>query len=641
VYQLRFLPQGDRFVVRGFLSAIGIFSLAGQRIGDWIPATPDVFWSVFGIDGAGAKLAFAASANEIAVQELATGKLLRRWRCDVGKIMHVLLSPDGETVLAIGDDKIIAYSTQEGAPRWTQPSLCLPDFSPDGRTVAILAARSGPSLKVQLLDPRSGMSRLTLEATGDNPKASVFERLQFNQAGDRLACLAWDELILWNAKTGAKERVLHFPGEEVALLNPGGDAVATLSGGAEGATIRGSRIRLRDTATGRLLRSLNGAVGEIQALAFSPDGRSLLSSHISGLDGMLTFWPIRLGEEIAAVRLASGEGRAVFFDPAGSKFYVSAYENAGAWDVRSRLEQWRFSSSTILIEHLTVHPTDGSVVLSEFNKPAFTHFTSTGGSLGAFGTNNHSSLDFNRSGRLLLSVDGAFDRGNPGRAFSVMEYPTGIVLKKILFDDSHQPYAAFCLDDAAVATAATAGGITVWDWKAGTPLRQIVAERTGSIGCLAASPDGFHLVTGGPDRWIRVWEAATGRLESAFRAHWESVRCVKFSPNGREILSGGEDGTVRIHDAKSGERVLALYGNTTPVQSVNFGPDGTLIAAITVDGIARVWDRKTSSEAARLPQQPIAKTPSAAHDTGKLDEDLALAEERTNESGRRVAAGLR
>src|SRR5262249_32774323 len=150
-------------------------------------------------------------------------------------------------------------------------------------------------------------------------------------------------------------------------------------------------------------------------------------------------------------------GRAVFFDPAGAKFYASAYENAGAWDVRSRLEQWRFSSNTILIEHLIVHPTDGSVVLSEFSKPAFTHFTSTGGPLGAFGTNDHSSLDFNRSGRLLLTVDSAFSRGNPGRAFSVMEYPTGIVLKKVLFADSHQPYAAFCLDDAAVATAATAG----------------------------------------------------------------------------------------------------------------------------------------------------------------------------------------
>ena len=98
----------------------------------------------------------------------------------------------------------------------------------------------------------------------------------------------------------------------------------------------------------------------------------------------------------------------------------------------------------------------------------------------------------------------------------------------------------------------------MWDWKVGTPLRQIDAAQTGSIGCLAASSDGLHLATGGSDRWIRVWEAATSRLESAFRAHWEEVRCVKFSPDGRESLSGSEDGTVRIHDAVTGEEKLAF-----------------------------------------------------------------------------------
>ncbi len=69
-----------------------------------------------------------------------------------------------------------------------------------------------------------------------------------------------------------------------------------------------------------------------------------------------------------------------------------------------------------------------------------------------------------------------------------MEYPSGKVLRKIPLENPRQPFAAFCLDDAAVATAALAGGITVWDWKAGTPLRQIAAAQTGSIACLAVQP---------------------------------------------------------------------------------------------------------------------------------------------------------
>jgi hypothetical protein len=36
-------------------------------------------------------------------------------------IKHVLLSPNGETVLAVGVDTLTAYATQTGAPLWTQP----------------------------------------------------------------------------------------------------------------------------------------------------------------------------------------------------------------------------------------------------------------------------------------------------------------------------------------------------------------------------------------------------------------------------------------------------------------------------------------------------------------------------------------
>jgi len=174
----------------------------------------------------------------------------------------------------------------------------------------------------------------------------------------------------------------------------------------------------------------------------------------------------------------------------------------------------------------------------------------------------------------------------------------------------------------------------VWDWKVGTPLRQIDAAQTGSIGCLAASPDGLHLATGGPDRWIRVWEAATSRLEAAFRAHWEGVRCVKFSPDGGEILSGCEDGTVRLNAAASGEERLAFHGLKTPVVDVDFSPDGTLIVATATDGFSKVWNRRISSEAALPPKQPSANRPALGKDADGWEDLLAqLAPDEVEKTG--------
>jgi WD40 repeat protein len=603
--RLQFLPQGDRFVATFHGNAIGIFTLAGRQVGDWIPAEGKDRFATSSSDRAGARLAFAASSNEVAIHEVATGKLLRRWTSEVGEIHHVLLSPDGEMALAIGREQVSAYATQTGAPLWKQPfKSVVPAFSPDGRTLAMVVARSGASLRIQLSDPRTGTARNTLEATADNPTKTS---LQFTRAGDRLACLGGDEVILWDAKSGEKERALHFPGETVMLLSPRGDAVATISG---------SRVRLWDTATGRLLRSLSGARADARALAFSPDGKTLLSSQASSSDGIVSFWPIHLGEEITAVRLGLG-GRRVLFDRDGAKFYACAATGAGAWENRTGVQRLSLSWSGTGIRHLAIHPTDESIVVSECRKPTLTHLTAAGEALPAFGTNADSSLEFNRSGRLLLTVDYAFDQSDPGSAFCVMEYATGKVLRRIPLTKPHQPFAGFCLGDAAVATAASGGGITVWDLEAGKPLWQIDAAQTGSIACLTVSPDGRRLATGGPDRWIRTWEAATGRLESAFRAHWESVRCLKFSPDGGEVLSGGEDGTVRIHDALTGACALVLYGNTTPVAGVDFSPEGTLIAAITTDGFAKVWDRKTSSQAALLPRRPSAKTTVAAKDADR------------------------
>ncbi|MGB8168816.1 MAG: protein kinase [Chthoniobacteraceae bacterium] len=602
-FRLQVLPQGDRFAVRCYSGAVGIFTLTGRQIGNWFPVIADI-WGTFGIDGAGSRLALAASANEVAVYDVATGKPMHRWTCEIGQIKDVLLSPDGGTVLVAGGNQLIACVTETGVPRWKQTySGVIPAFSPDGRTVAILAAKESKeslNLKVQLLATDTGAVRRTLEATADHAEQSS---LHFNQAGDQLACLGGDEAILWNPRTGLKVRTLHFSGERVQLLSPKGGAVATFSG---------SRIRLWDTTTGRPLRSLNGAGTNAVSPAFSLDGKVLLSSHASGDGGIIHAWPTRLAEEIATVRPSGYQASRVVFDRDGSRFYAAA-RNVAVGETRSGLEKWKFATQRTDVNDLDVHPTDGAIILSRQGQRAFAHVSSTGEDLPALGAASNSSVKFNRAGQLLLTVDGAFAFTNPGGSFSVLEYPSGNVLRKIPLENPRQPFAAFCLDDAAVATAALAGGITVWDWKAGTPLRQIAAAQTGSIACLASSPDGRHLATGGPDRWIRVWEAATGRLESVFRAHWEGVRCVKFSLDGREILSGSEDGTVRINDAATGEERLAFYGLTTPVVDVDLSADGTLIAAITEDGFTKVWDRQLSSAAALLPKRPAANPPEVAN----------------------------
>jgi eukaryotic-like serine/threonine-protein kinase len=595
--QLHVLPGGDRFVAKfdaGGKTWIGVFSLKGEPIGERFETVYGNY-GLFGIDHSGGTVSFAVSRNEFAIASLATGKTLRRWKSDVGQIRDVLLSPDGETALAVDyATKTMAHEVRTGEVLWSHSSPgATPAFSPDGRMVAIRAAVSGLDLKISLLDARTGDTRTTLDASTAILRNQV--RLQFDQTGNQLACFDGEELILWDTKQARITRDLSFPGEQIIAISPRGQVVLTRSD---------NKIRLRETNTGQLLRTLNGATRIGAHAAFSPDEKLLISPHHS----MTHVWPTRIREQLSSVKLSANVNLGVRFQDAGSRFIATAEKKMTVFNGNNGGVLWKRDMG-FNIYGFAVHPADGAIILALVGQKSFARLSETGEPMASFGSKGAplAGMEISKGGDKLLCSE------RPS-GVRVLDYPSGNIRQTIpLKNVSKENIAVFCLDDAAVATAAPTGGITVWDGNTGKSLHQVNADQTGSIACFAATPDGKLLASGGPDRWIRVWDAATGRLESAFRAHWEGVRCLKFSPDGRELLSGSELGTVRIHDAATGEERLAFYGLTKPVADVDISADGKLIAAISSDAVTMVWDRQRSSAAALLPKvvstvEPVAAT---------------------------------
>ncbi|TWU51878.1 WD40 repeat domain-containing serine/threonine-protein kinase [Rubripirellula reticaptiva] len=586
-------PQSNHLAAVLHQRAGGVFSLDGKQVGDSIPG-----YAIYGdIAGSmdGEKIAFPVSENEIIVQELLTGKILHRWPCQTYQWSNVLMSPNGQVTLATMKGQLTAFETHTGNPLWTRKwNGVLPDFSLDSKRVAVVTERKNLDFKIEIIEMSTGGVSKTFEVTSDKPSLA---QLQFTQNG-WLSCYGDNELIILNATSGVKIRALHFMGDEVRRLSPSGAVVATNNA---------NRIRLWDTKSGRLLRSLNGLIPLPWKVKFSPDGAMLLSARAAADgDGIVDFWSTRLEEEVAEIATGDVLNSAsrffdcrVAFDLDGSSVYKLRNILVEAWPIGAKRQEWIARSNGELFSDMAVHPNDGTVMVSENIKPTFTHLSVTGEELPPFGTSKSSSVQFNRGGEFLLTVKSAFAKVRPGKGASLFDYATGDELWKN--DDIDRPFAVFCLSDRAVATAALAGGIDVWDWKLNERLFQIDASQTESISCLAASPDGRLLATGGLDRWIRVWDLSTRTLKTAFRAHWDAVSCLEFSLDGRELLSGGTGGIVRIHDATTGDEKLALYGLSTSVADVDFSPDGTQIAAIGKDGLVKIWDREVSNLNATQP----------------------------------------
>jgi WD40 repeat protein len=128
--------------------------------------------------------------------------------------------------------------------------------------------------------------------------------------------------------------------------------------------------------------------------------------------------------------------------------------------------------------------------------------------------------------------------------------------------------------------------------------RAVLRGHERSVDCLAVSPDGRLLASGGADGWICLWRLPEGELLGEYRERWPgrglsghqgAVNCLAFSRDGHVLASGGDDETVRLWHVPDGSRCRVLHGCTGRVFALALTPDGKTLVSLTRD-FAQVWD---------------------------------------------------
>jgi WD40 repeat protein/tetratricopeptide (TPR) repeat protein len=401
---------------------------------------PDVVKSL-AISSDGKTILTGSPAKTAQLWDAATGQSIGKALQHQDQVIAVAFSPDGRIALTGSMDYTArlwdaATGQPIGRPMVHQSEVAAIAFSPDGQTVLT----GSDDKTARLWDVATGQpiaEPLDLEHPG------AVTAVVFSADGATILTGSSDQTArLWDAATGQPiGPTLTYPNQiETVAISPDGQTL--LSAGAD-------KTRLWDAASGQPKGPPLMHAGEVFAVAFGPDSKTVLTG---GWDKTARLWDVATGQPIGKALEHEGAVRAVAFSPDGRTFLTGGDDRtARLWDAA------------------THQPIDRALPL-------------------------------------------------PGRVRVVAFGPGG----RVLLTESQDHVAR------------------LWDSATGRPLGKPMKHQRG-FGAVAFSPDGRLLLTGSYDNLARLWDSATGQPLGKPMEHAEPVEAVAFSPDGRTFLTSSPD----------------------------------------------------------------------------------------------------
>ncbi|HUU98493.1 MAG TPA: protein kinase, partial [Phycisphaerae bacterium] len=341
-------------------------------------------------------------------------------------------------------------------------------------------------------------------------------------------------------------------------------------------------------------RTYRGHEGWVQCVAFSPDGRRIVSGS---WDGTLRVWEADTPKEVHAIRAGQGHVICVAFSLDG-RLIASAGDDGAVeiWDAHTGKPISPPLGGFGNVVGAVAFSSDGRLIASAGDDGAVKIWDAHTGKEIPPPLREHGAhpqrVAFSPDNRLVVS-------GGSDGTLKVWDLNTRQeVLPRLPGHDKRIRAIAFSPDKIKrlLVSGSDDGQLKLWDLDAGRQIPPLLSGHKGAVRGVAFSPDGTRIVSCGEDRLLRVWDVISGAEVATFRGHDHVVTSVAFSPDGSEIVTGSDDRTLKIWDPNTPTEPLTLRGHEGAVRAVAFSPDGTRIVSASDDRKLRVWNAATGQE---------------------------------------------